>query len=158
MPTFKIEQLAIAPRSPKAMQLLRDMGITEWVEDHVTAIHQTVYPEAPHNQNTAHLRFNYSALAGNELEVLEYTDGWSWLDAFEEFPVISHIGMHCSAEELEEWREFMRTRDIPVAQEVKTIKHTNPVIAGKRQYHYVVFDTRDIIGCDVKFIVREVIG
>ena len=32
--------------------------------------------------------------------------------------------------------------------------HTNPVIAGKRSYNYVIFDTKDILGVDLKFIVR----
>jgi hypothetical protein len=36
-----------------------------------------------------------------------------------------------------------------------TISHTNPVIAGKRWYTYVIFDTRSILGIDLKFIVRR---
>ena len=41
-----------------------------------------------------------------------------------------------------------------MAQEVFTESHTNPVIAGKRSYNYVIFDTREILGVDLKFIVR----
>ena len=41
-----------------------------------------------------------------------------------------------------------------MAQEVMTESHTNPVIAGKRTYNYVIFDTKEILGVDVKFIVR----
>ena len=62
--------------------------------------------------------------------------------------------MHCSAEELVQWRAFFAERDIPVAQEVFTESHTNPVIAGQRWYNYVIFDTKDILGVDLKFIVR----
>jgi hypothetical protein len=67
----------------------------------------------------------------------------------------SHIGMHCTEAELESWRAFFASRNIAVAQEVFTKSHTNPVIAGKREYHYVIFDTYGILGIDVKFIVRR---
>ena len=63
--------------------------------------------------------------------------------------------MHCTADELLGWRDFFKKRDIPVAQEVVTESHTNPVIAGKRTYNYVIFDTKEILGVDVKFIVRK---
>jgi hypothetical protein len=33
--------------------------------------------------------------------------------------------------------------------------HTNPVISGKRWYNYVIFDTKEILGVDLKFIVRK---
>ena len=49
---------------------------------------------------------------------------------------------------------FFANRDIEVAQEVFTDSHTNPVIAGKRSYNYVIFDTKNILGVDLKFIVR----
>src|SRR5690606_13518265 len=89
----------------------------------------------------------------NELEVLHYTDGPSWMDCYA--PRASHLGMHCTAVELEGWREFFDERDIQVAQEVKTQSHTNPHIAGKRWYNYVIFDTYEILGSDIKFIVRS---
>jgi hypothetical protein len=62
--------------------------------------------------------------------------------------------MHCSGDDLLKWREFFKERQINVAQEVFTESHTNPVIAGKRSYNYVIFDTREILGVDLKFIVR----
>ena len=67
---------------------------------------------------------------------------------------ISHLGMHCTADELLNWRDFFDERGIKVAQEVFTKSHTNPVIAGKRKYNYVIFDTKEILGVDLKFIVR----
>ena len=68
---------------------------------------------------------------------------------------VSHLGMHVTSGELEGWRHFFAERGIVVAQEVKTHEHTNPVIAGKRFYTYVIFNTRPILGVDVKFIVRR---
>jgi hypothetical protein len=62
--------------------------------------------------------------------------------------------MHCTADELLKWRKFFRDRGIQIAQEVFTDSHSNPAIAGKRSYNYVIFDTRKILGVDLKFIVR----
>ena len=68
---------------------------------------------------------------------------------------VSHLGMHVTEDELLEWRKFFAGRKIFVAQELHTDSHSNPVIAGKRWYHYVIFETRHILGVDVKFIVRK---
>jgi hypothetical protein len=38
---------------------------------------------------------------------------------------------------------------------VDTYLHTNPVIKDSRRYTYVIFNTRDILGVDLKFIVRR---
>ena len=62
--------------------------------------------------------------------------------------------MHCSAEDLVKWREFFNERKIQVAQEVFTDCHTNPAIAGKRSYNYVILNTYGILAVDLKFIVR----
>ncbi len=136
------------------MQFLADIGIDSWVDDEVTAeiIEMNSFFGRRRTRNTAKLSFNYSALSGNELEVLTYERGPNWMKG--RTPRASHIGMHCTAEELTEWREFMAKRDIRVAQEVETVHHTNPAIANKRRYNYVVFDTAWLIGVDLKFIVR----
>lgn len=149
---FKIEQIALFPNNPhRAMMLLSDMGLGEWAKDHVVAS-GAVYGEP--SRNEADLAFNYQATADKalELEVLHYTDGDNWMDR--RGNVVSHLGMHVTAEELVKWREFFLMRGIPVAQEVVTESHTNPVIAGKRWYNYVIFDTHAILSADIKFIVR----
>lgn len=150
---FKIEQFAICPQDPNAaMELLTDMGAEEWARDHVLA-KGAVYGQDG-LRNEADLSFNYElAPAGVEFELLNYTQGVNWMDLHA--PRVSHLGMHCSAEELVEWRAFFAERGIKVAQEVLTQAHTNPHIAGKRWYNYVIFDTYDILGVDVKFIVRR---
>ena len=161
MPKFRIEQLALYPPDPAAaIALLTAMGAGDWAHDHVVA-QGRVFGEP--GVNEADLAFNYGAFAGKELEVLHYTDGPNWVNesrlvgtAHNLLPcTVSHIGMHCSAEELTEWRNFFSARGIGVAQEVNTLNHTNPVIAGQRWYNYVIFDTRAILGVDVKFIVRK---
>ena len=156
---FKIEQIAICPKSPEdAKKLLDEMGAGDWAEDHVVAEGEVF---GSPGRNEADLSFNYDLVDGKEFEVLHYTTGMNWMvdrEARSPWPrevnCVSHLGMHCTADELVEWREFFNERGIGVAQDVMTESHTNPVIAGKRTYNYVIFDTREILGVDVKFIVR----
>lgn len=153
MPTFKIEQVALCPADAgAALELLEAMGLTDWVGDHVVA-EGAVF--GVHTTNEANLHFNYQGLDGaGELEVLNYTKGANWMAA-SRGPRVSHIGMHCTESELLDWRRFFHARNIGVAQEVFTVSHTNPHIAGNRTYHYTIFDTHPILGVDVKFIVRR---
>lgn len=153
---FKIEQIAIAPKDPeRAKQLLADMDIHMTVNDHVTA-EGTMFGCA-RVRNEADLAFNYDAIDatnGGEFEVLNYTAGENWVDESRGRNIVSHLGMHVTAEELVAWRLFFAQRNIGVAQEVMTISHTNEAIKDKRRYNYVIFDTAEILGVDLKFIVR----
>lgn len=150
---FKIEQVAICPKNTEAaMKLLMELGLNEWVFDHVTAKGK-VYGQDGNNE--ADLAFNYTAIDGKEFEVLHYTTGPNWMEDLSRLNSVSHLGMHCTAEELIGWRKFFADRNIAVAQEVMTEKHTNAYIAGKRWYNYVIFDTRELLGVDLKFIVRR---
>lgn len=155
MTTFKIEQVAIAPKDPeRAIDLLKKLGMDQWHHDTVVAAGQVFgYP----GRNTAELAFNYQGIEGKELEVLNYVQGQNWIDTRGK-NIVSHLGMHCSEKELTEYRQFFASEGIQVAQEVNTESHTNPVIAGKRQYNYVIFDTKHILGVDLKFIVRKDVG
>lgn len=151
---FSIEQIAICPADPAAAkELLTAIGAASWAEDHVVATGK-VFGHA--GTNEADLSFNYDIFSGREFEVLDYTSGPNWMeDLIRGRNSVSHLGMHCTAEELVQWREFFAARNIVVAQEVMTDSHTNPVIAGKRWYNYVIFDTKNILGVDLKFIVRR---
>lgn len=149
---FKIEQIAIYPAdADAALQLLNDLGAGEWANDHVVALGQ-VYGRK--RVNEADLAFNYDLVEGKEFEILHYSNGDHWMASNGRGPSVSHLGMHCTADELVKWREFFAERNIGVAQEVMTQSHTNPFIAGKRTYNYVIFDTKAILGVDLKFIVR----
>lgn len=155
---FRIEQIALAPVDhERGVRLLSDLGLTEWFKDNVVADgHVYGVPGA----NSALLQFNYQAGNGNdpagkplELEVLKYVDGNNWL-RHRPNNTTSHLGMHVTAEELAEFRAYFNREGIPVAQEVFTQAHTNPNIRDERRYNYVIFDTHQIIGVDLKFIVR----
>jgi hypothetical protein len=153
---FFIEQIAVCPPNPaKAKFLLSELGLNDWVEDHVVA-EGRVYGAS--GKNEADLSFNYqNTREGNkplELEVLHYTTGPNWMAGRP--PMVSHLGMHCTAEELEVFRRKFLAMEIGIAQEVFTQSHTNPfLLETGRKYQYVIFDTRDILGVDLKFIVRR---
>jgi hypothetical protein len=152
MMEFKIEQVAIAPRNPAAAKrLLADMGVRFWIVDHVTAKGKVGNWSEEEITNEADLSFNYDLITGKEFEMLHYTKGVNWLMGVD---VVSHFGMHCTETQLTEWKQFFAERNIPIAQEVHTQSHTNPEIVDRR-YHYVIFETRPILGVDLKFIVRK---
>lgn len=154
---FIIEQVAIYPHNvEEALKLLVDMEATAWTTDMVTA-RGDVFGEP--GTNVARLMFNYDLIAGNEFEILEYLSGDNWVENGESYGQdrigsVCHFGMHCTKEELKQWRAFFADRDIGVAQEVRTSSHTNPAIKDTRRYQYVIFDTKDTLGVDLKFIVR----
>lgn len=149
---FKIEQIALfPPEGARARKLLDEIGAGPWAHDQVVAKGEVIGRNA---ENVGELSFEYDLLDNaRELEVLQYSEGDHWMQ--HETPRVSHFGMHCTAEELVQWRKFFVQRGIAIAQEVKTQSHTNPHIAGKRWYHYVIFDTHAILGVDLKFIVRH---
>ena len=151
---FQIEQIALCPKDPvAAMKLLSAIGMKEWAEDHVVA---SGYVFGNEGTNGADLNFNYTALEKTrELEVLHYSNGPNWMAEGSRANSVSHLGMHVTEEELEEWIDFFDSRGIKVAQEVYTSSHTNHfLLENGRTYHYVIFDTKEIIGTDLKFIVR----
>lgn len=69
-------------------------------------------------------------------------------------PFISHIGIHCSEKEGEDWRAHFKSYGIDVAHEDWSYAHTNPVIAGKRKYHNIIFASRRALGFDFKACIR----
>jgi hypothetical protein len=152
---FKIEQIAICPKVPSdALELLKDMGAKDWVKDQVYAngyLHKKDYAVS----NIASLQFNYNLIQCKEFEILHYESGTNWMQDPPRTNSVSHLGMHCTEAELKKWFKFFEARNIFPIQEVHTHKHTNPEIAGKRSYHYVIFNTKEILGVDLKFIVRK---
>lgn len=153
---FFIEQIALCPPNPeRARALLAELGLNEWTLDHVVAGGK-VFGES--GKNEADLAFNYQNTRPEnkplELEVLHYTSGRNWMAGRP--PAVSHLGMHCTAEELDAFRRKFADMGIQVAQEVFTESHTNPyLLSVNRKYQYVIFNTRDVLGTDLKFIVRR---
>jgi len=151
MARFTIDAIALAPPSAaKAIELLTMLGLDEWSSDIAKA--GGVTRGSIEELYEAELHFNTQATGGAPLlEIVDYKKGAPWFDA----SCVSHLGTHCSEEELKEWKAKFTFFGIPVAKEAFTYSHTNPAIAGKRRYHYVIFDTRAVLGVDLEFIVRR---
>ena len=165
---LKIDQVAIATMdSNDLVNKLKFLGLDDWISDIVVA-EGTV--RGIKDQNTAILNFNYQM--GIEFEVLQYTSGQSWHDELRKYEgcanFLSHIGYHLKDKvdeygatllaeaQLQEIKRKFLAAGYKVAQEVLTLSHTNQyLIDQKRKYHYIIFDTRDELGFDVKLIVRR---
>ena len=156
---FKAEQIALAGMHgsqavEQYIETSKLMGHT-WITD-------TVYAEGiiqgSSGINKATLWFNYTMIPGIELELLSYELGPNWLSGrvSNDRLVPSHYGMHCTEEELPDYIEQFAKHDIMVVQHVNTFKHTSAAVnAAGRQYTYVIFGARHLLGCDLKLIVRR---
>lgn len=146
----KIEQIAIYSNQPeKLIKALEIIGCDDWIHDHVVAGGK-VYGAA--GTNEADLAFNYQ-LGNFEFEILHYTKGNHWhKNRKNEAPFLSHLGVH--VDNIESIKEKLTKQGIKIAQEVKTKSHTNEMIKNKRNYHYIIFDTRLLFGFDLKLIQR----
>lgn len=153
---YPIEQIAIACPDPDRTKrvLASVLGCDEWHQDEVTT-EGFVFGSRVDSATTATLNFNYQLIPGKEFELLTYHDERNWLANQPDGPQstgMSHLGLHVP--DVDEVKRRMDTYGYRVAQEFSTTSHTNPNITGKRQYRYVIFDTRKDFGFDLKVIQR----
>lgn len=155
----KIDQLAIYTQDPKSTRDLLGVlfGMTEWVQD--IAVGSGEVYGTYHRTIAGDLSFNYQT--GIEIEVLHYVTPDHWHSARARMAAeymtpglfVSHIGVH--VDDMAEARKVYERAGWRVAQEVHTFTHTNPYLKERgRTFHYVVWDSRGIIGFDLKLIQR----
>lgn len=161
------DQLAFACRDVAFQNLmadhLRDVhGATFDAEDEVVTA--GVAMGGRHIRNKARLLFSYDlwwnsaqrSSLGLEYELLCYKEGWNWHDLRSDqhrggLNWLSHYGKHIDTVE----QNATYHKQFRVLQEVVTVSHTNQNLRKlKRHYHYTIFDTRDIMGCELKTIRR----
>lgn len=136
------------------------LASADWTQDIVRGT-GTVYGERL-DISVAHLQFNYDL--GIELEILTYLEGDNWhahwnrtqlragssrnevTGTFYGGPFLSHVGFHINDQP-------MPDLPFPLVQELFTLEHSNPAIAG-RSYHYRIYDTREVNGVFSKYIKR----
>ncbi len=171
------DQLAIATPYPKPIM---DLLGGEWSKDHTKS--RVRLPGFPEEQEIEFkLFYNYEQnLQFKELELIQFLSHHNfhslvnktisplglYAPALHQLlsilkkrvtPVeyfISHIGIHCSEEEAMQWRLLFLSRGINAVHEDTSYSHTNPVIAGKRTYHNIIFGSREAIGFDFKACIR----
>lgn len=157
---MNIDQIAFCTQDPEALKTLLQTvfgeNATQWQEDHVVAnglsLIGTDMSQCEY-LNEANLSFNYDLVKGGvEFELLHYEDGPNWLDKRGITNGLSHLGVH--VEDLTIVKQLLLDQGYKIAQEVRTKSHTNPAIKDTRRYWYCIFDTRDVLGFDLKLIQR----
>jgi len=168
------DQLAIATRFPST--LMKWIGGSTWSHDHAYSRAVVAgYPEP--KEVEFKLFYNYEQdIPFKELELIQFLSlhnfhsvsnrGISPLGLYApslyeklgsmgvDMPFISHLGIHCTEEEGKDWRFHLGQRDIHPVWEDTSYKHTNPIIAGKRTYHNIIFGSREALGFDFKACIR----
>lgn len=159
----RVEQVAMyVSDMDRAKANYARLGLTNWVDDTVTGEVKVAYGgNCKNGINIAHLSFNYDL--GFELELIRYMNGPNWHHAngrigasgepYDALPFPSHMSWH--VEDMTESKSMILAAGFKIAQEVKTIAHTNPyLVANGRKFNYCVFDTRAQLGWDIKLIER----
>lgn len=155
---MKLDQIAFYARNAnEEYAIKRQLGLldSEWKTDFVTGEVwcRTVYSDKPNfsSESEAKLQFNYDR--GIEIEILTYLHGPHWHlfnpEMWMSKGFISHLGYHLDPDE-----DFPQQPDLLV-QEMVTKTHTNNYVVSRgRHYHYMIFDTRQTLGCYSKYIKR----
>jgi len=146
----KFDQLAIVVDDYNLARALTRIG--DWVQDTVRTEGWALQRNGQMEwvQNEANLMFNYD-MWPMEYEVLHYVEGWNWhmlRDA--RTPYLSHYGIHIEGDD----EVVLASRRWRVLQESFTYSHTNPAIKDSRRYRYIIFDSRDDLGAELKLIQR----
>lgn len=152
-----IEQIALINDSGNSLYHgLSLLGAKEWSHDVVTTLAR-VGNDAPAEQQ-AILHFNYEVIPGKELELIHYTSGTNWLERAKARSGLSHMGMHVNSIDGASIMLYNAVgKELEIAQEAVTMSHTNPIIKDTRRYRYRIFNTRKLLGFDLKFIERRYI-
>ncbi len=160
----KFDQIAFyVPDMDAAKRAYRALGCDTWVDDMVTAQGKIgVVKDSrkhPTEVNVAHLAFNYQL--GIELELIQYKAGNNWhqvggrVDEANScaHPFASHMSWH--TEDIAVEHSAFESKGLHVIQDVVTLSHTNPhLVESGRKYRYIIFDSRNLIGFDLKLIQR----
>lgn len=107
-----------------------------------------------HSVTRAHMSFNYTIMP-MEFEVLHYSDGDHRYaqPGFGGAPFLSHFSVY--TENLErEAGELADVLGFGPYYRFTTEGHTNPRVKGKKRFTETIFDTRNLIGADLKFIQK----
>jgi hypothetical protein len=148
---YFIEQVALACKNPdKLKHALRVIGLTEWATDEVVTRGRVFGGDVV--ETPATLNFNYQ-LGNFEFELLTYhNEDDNWLGRHEQEAGLSHMGLHVP--DIDAAVALLVEAGYKIAQEVRTISHTNPHIKDSRRYRYMILDTREHFGFDLKLIQR----
>lgn len=140
-----------------AVRTYRSMGFGEWSRDRATlkGIQQSSDGSWHEFEVAAEMAFNYQAMP-MELEFLHYA-GHGHRHAEREkltrIPFISHMSVHVDSvrAQMELMRSVYGMRPYWL---FVTSEHSNPNVRGKKRFVECIFDTRQMLGYDIKCIER----
>lgn len=149
---YEFHQTAIfAADQDAAVQLYRDLGYENWIEDNAEL--KGILDGKP-VVTKARMQFNYDVFGG-ELEFLTYEgpnrhaeQGRTGLP-----PFISHMSTYVDDvrwHTVQMYREFGM---LPYHRFI-TQNHTNPAVVGKKRFIEAIYDTRALLGFDLKMIQK----
>ena len=161
---YQFHQVAIfCPRGTPlsaATAPYEDLGYDNWIEDRAVLVGAFRMPnssEAPENwvnsKVEAHMLFNYDSMP-MELEFLKYYSGvHRHRDRVNELsPFISHMSTYVD-DVVEEIGRMRPLFGLPYHRFVTT-EHTNPNVVGKKRFIEAIFNTREVLGYDLKLIQK----
>lgn len=148
----KFHQVAIYTEDADAsVAMMRRLGYEDWLYDEAVLI-GTMH--GIKIETRARMWFNYEFGAG-ELEFLTY-EGDNWHEAAGRtgsVPFLSHKSVY--TDDVERDKRMMVQLGFRTVQEFETHDHINKYLIDKKQrFRECIFDTRDTLGFDVKFIQR----
>lgn len=137
--------------------MLRDIGLTDWFVDNVTAkgkMHERENIEVMEQCfSTYEADDNSEIRTPVALELSRHIAGPTYNGIQRNF--VSHLGMYVTEEQLDRFRIYFDNKWVAVLMDMDTTNHSDPSTNVTARFHYVVFDTRPIIGVDLMFIVRK---
>lgn len=150
---LKFHQVAIYHADPESAVLeWSDLGYDKWTSDTATLV-GTEWGDP--SQKEGEMWFNYDILP-MELEYVKYNTPFRHTldDRDGHPPFISHMSTY--VEDLDEkLEEIEQTIGIRPYHEFQTHDHTNPtVVERKLRFKEAIYDTRRLLGYDVKMIQR----
>ena len=145
---YQFHQIAIyAAHQDDAVEFYRNLGHNDWIEDYASLVG---WLDGELVETQAHMQFNYDIMP-MELEFLTYSgpnrhaaqgrDG--------EVPFISHMSVYT-----DDVFEIIKQFRMKPYHRFVTRNHANPGVAGKKRFIECIYDTRNVLGYDIKFIQK----
>lgn len=155
---FKFHQVAMyCPDGVgEAVKSYRSIGYDEWSHD-MASLRGLLKVDGSWNEieTTAQMAFNYQALP-MELEFLKYHGGQHRhreRERLSAIPFISHMSVHVAS--VKDQMELMKSvYGMEPYHVFVTDEHTNQAVRNHKRFIECIFDTRDVLGYDVKCIER----
>jgi hypothetical protein len=137
-----------------AVNLWKEMGVDQWHHD------EPLYKgtiDGDYAECRGYLSFNYQILKGFELEFLTHEGASPWLELFENGQVyeggfVSHMSSYVN--DVEETANQLKDTIGPPYYIRETHDHQNPHVVGVKRFKEYIYDTRALLGFDIKTIQR----